>query len=501
MISQCHLIHEQVLDLQFSNQADAERWQAGAGSAFRQHILPLLDRYLNELCDTETMIRIDTLEINLGELNPQRLFPDFEEKAGRLLKEKLAEAIRMERYANNPEKVITKTHSQIELLRFYLRTASLPWWADARNPGILKDSVEQLLRQQPAALLSLLRDAVEKEAHLKRLIYSLPDRLLALLAALAAGRSPDTPGTNFPDTIHAWTAAFDGGVGIPAQNVRREMWKAIFYGLLPPSNVPDNATQWAIFLELHLQQSLHLSQKAPLRKLCTVLAHWLFPLAVNPTEKKRSSRNTIEPGKEVSEKQQPGDRLTNDLRKNNLENPQSTIKRDTPSAFRHSDELHLSNAGLVLLWPFLTRFFENSGLAKDKAFINEQAPHRAVALLQFSVEGGTEEPEFLLPLNKVLCGLRPDALYEPGPPLRPDEQEATVQFLQAVIGNAPILHNMSVDGFRNTFLQRAGILGVEDDHWLLHVERQTYDVVLERLPWSFNIVKLPWMERPVYVDW
>ena len=60
---------------------------------------------------------------------------------------------------------------------------------------------------------------------------------------------------------------------------------------------------------------------------------------------------------------------------------------------------------------------------------------------------------------------------------------------------------MSVRGFRGTFLLRKGQLSTRDGVWLLRVERQTYDVVLDRFPWSLNIVKLPWMEALMQVEW
>jgi hypothetical protein len=60
---------------------------------------------------------------------------------------------------------------------------------------------------------------------------------------------------------------------------------------------------------------------------------------------------------------------------------------------------------------------------------------------------------------------------------------------------------MSVPGFRNSFLLRNGQLSVRDGVWLVRVERETFDVVLERFPWSINWVKLPWMQAPIQVEW
>jgi hypothetical protein len=73
--------------------------------------------------------------------------------------------------------------------------------------------------------------------------------------------------------------------------------------------------------------------------------------------------------------------------------------------------------------------------------------------------------------------------------------------LQAVIVQAPILGNMSLAGFRGTFLIRDGVLSARDGAWLLRVERQSYDVVLDRIPWTFEWIRFPWMETPLRVEW
>jgi hypothetical protein len=37
--------------------------------------------------------------------------------------------------------------------------------------------------------------------------------------------------------------------------------------------------------------------------------------------------------------------------------------------------------------------------------------------------------------------------------------------------------------------------------WLLRVERQAEDALLERLPWGWSWIRLPWMEHPLQVEW
>lgn len=171
-------------------------------------------------------------------------------------------------------------------------------------------------------------------------------------------------------------------------------------------------------------------------------------------------------------------------------------------SFSDSDKVYIQNAGLVLLWPFLNRFFNNLGLSDDKAFTDEDAVERACLILQYLVAGDTENFfEAQLPLNKIICGLD---LYQPVNTqwiVEADEKELADGLLEAVIQNAPLWKNLSLEGFRQAWLRRDGILGTRDGHWLLQVKRETYDIMMDRLPWTIQIVKFPWMEHLIFVEW
>jgi hypothetical protein len=166
------------------------------------------------------------------------------------------------------------------------------------------------------------------------------------------------------------------------------------------------------------------------------------------------------------------------------------------------DELYVDDAGLVILWPFLDRFFLHVGLINhDRRFTDEQAPMQAISLLsQLAIED-PEPPEFRLPLAKLLCGLPPEAPFTLERPLTPEQLAECERLLAAVIDHTSILRDMPVASFRATFLQRPGVLFVRDGAWLLKVERQSHDLVLDRFPWSWSWVKLPWMPDPLRVEW
>ena len=171
------------------------------------------------------------------------------------------------------------------------------------------------------------------------------------------------------------------------------------------------------------------------------------------------------------------------------------------AGFSAADDLPVGNGGMVILWPFLATLFKRLGLTDDGRFKDAAAAQRATGLLQYLASGDAEPMEPQLPLNKVLCGLAPDAAFDFGAPLSPAEAEECDELLAAVIQQAPILQGMSLAGLRGSFLLRPGQLSTRDGHWLLRVERLTHDIVLDRLPWGLAIVRLPWMPTLMQVEW
>jgi hypothetical protein len=170
-------------------------------------------------------------------------------------------------------------------------------------------------------------------------------------------------------------------------------------------------------------------------------------------------------------------------------------------AFIDSDRLHVDDAGLVILWPFLPHLFGHLDLLDGRSFRDSSAQLRAAALLRVAAAGEEELAEYQLPLAKLLCGLEVDALFELDTPLTEGEIEECRRMLEALIARATVLKEMSIGGLRGSFLLRPGVIAVRDGGWLLRVERRAYDIVLARFPWTFEWVKLPWMGAPVQVEW
>ena len=185
----------------------------------------------------------------------------------------------------------------------------------------------------------------------------------------------------------------------------------------------------------------------------------------------------------------------------------STTHEDLPPEEENSrealqaDDIYIQNAGLVIVWPFFKELFEALGLTEAHQFTEEATQYRAIQLLQYLAGGEEGCEEYLLGLNKLLCGL---ALHEPVPrqiSLSEKEKESAEELIKAAINHWPMMKNTSVEGFRQAFLLRDGKLSRNTDGWLLQAEQKSYDMIMDKIPWSIGLVKLPWMPEALFVEW
>jgi hypothetical protein len=176
-------------------------------------------------------------------------------------------------------------------------------------------------------------------------------------------------------------------------------------------------------------------------------------------------------------------------------------KQKTMSEIPMEESIFIKNSGLVILAPFLPRFFGMVNLTKEKAFVDEAAAIRGALLLHYMVTGETEGPEYEMVLNKILCGL---PIHMPLPAtldISEEEKEVVASMLMGVKTNWSKMENSTVEAMVESFVQREGRLSEESDHWELVVESKAFDILIEFLPWTIGMVKLPWMEKRIEVTW
>jgi hypothetical protein len=179
------------------------------------------------------------------------------------------------------------------------------------------------------------------------------------------------------------------------------------------------------------------------------------------------------------------------------------IKKETPVIPKglSPESIYIANAGLILLWPFLGRFFRRLNLVGAKEFIDESSRMRAILLIQYLVTGKKEAPEYELALNKLLCGAEMDLEIDMEIEITEEEINLSNSLLTGAITNWEKLKGTRIGTFRETFLQRNGSLYYMNNRWELKVEKKAYDLLLETLPWGIQMIQMSWMKERLVVLW
>ena len=552
---QRHVIKRQIIELSIPDQAGARQLQHEVSRIYRQRLVPLLDQLCSELSAPDQLYRIDRLEVDLQQLNPDQLERELVQHARQALQQALAWEISRQAQAQQS----SPGGSQIELLAFFLRTGSLPWWVDTGQPRPLHDAVEQLIAAAPDTLRRLLGEVSRSAPQMRRLVQTFDDETLGQVAAVLVPTQ-----TGAATLVKLLTQS----PRVPANLLRAQFWLAMLellnrspelatrpatlyqmvlihlaaqlaipYPLLLadlertlPSAAPLPETLEAAMHELLTQPAISAQLAGRIDALQALLQRLPEPLgrqllaeldylarqATTGASPEQALRRIVAQARAslkspLAAEQQAllaelaawvADGISPEaMGAAEVTAPPVPAPENTDLTFSEADEVYIHNAGLVILWPFLPRFFENLGLVSERRFNNEAAQHRAAGILQYLVHPEPEFPEYLLSLNKLLCGLDLASVFTFGDAITETELDLCEPFLEAVIAQAPILRQMSVSGFRGTYLLRAGSLSSRDGAWLLRVERESYDVVLDRFPWSWQWLKLPWMDAPLRVEW
>jgi hypothetical protein len=322
--------------------------------------------------------------------------------------------------------------------------------------------IERALAAHPPALRASLSALLHHADPSANSVESLPQDLVQKIVRLLAGSQADA----------MLRCAFD-----VAQT---------FMEVYPDSRNSDvSAMQWQ-YLFVHL---FELRRGIAMARLAAGLADYLLL---------RHGRTPTERMKQLVQRRF-GVEVTGEKERTSAASAERVVVPETPP--QEGESIYIGNAGQVLAAPYMPRLFSMVGLLEGGRFKDAEAAERAVHLMQLVVTGKTDAPEYQLGLNKILCGVGSGTPIVREIEATDQEKEVVEALIKGMIGHWSAIGTTSVAGLRETFLQRPGALYFKDDAWQLKVQAGPIDMLLDRLPWSFSIIKHPWMERSVHVTW
>lgn len=545
-----HLIRRQILELELPREQGAAQLAQRAALLLQEKVLPQLDELFSRLAPLGRVLRIPSLEIDLARLPETR----FEEHFVALCVKQIAEqveALSLAAAVGTAEADVQQlgaADQAREVLFYFLAHGLMPWYAAHWSLAELEEKTAAWVQTPDAAGAQRLRQLAARQPQaLRRISWQLSWPSAAALLELALDLVPGRLAQNL--AIWPTQSAVAHAPVSPAIQRRLLEVVASVADLHVFREQPD-ATRLLHWLQRHgLLGATGASEAASVQAVSPAESRQASPQATppdahqsgrqvdqptsaanaasdaaleanasNPIAKAHAKLPTSEPGQvqaqqpaqaldgpEPPQKPAKGEAEGTKSQKTDINSgaslPASGPGQATSSGLPTPDDrFWVQYAGLVLLAPYLPALLDHLGYLKASG---PEAKYRAAHLLYYLATAASEPDESQLGLIKLLSGLAWDEAVPKEISLSPEEKEEAEALLLAVIRNWPILKNTSPEGLRTGFLQRPGLLSWSEGRqaWLLQVERQGMDILLDQLPWGFSVIKHPWMGQMLMVEW
>jgi hypothetical protein len=186
-----HSIQTQVFEISFPDRERATEVQNRVSQLFNNRLSPLMARIFDKHVPEDLLVRLDTLELDLGSI----AYAGFEEELTERLTLELEKALAgrfaglTDRAGNPPVmEVLALNGSFADLLEHFLVHGTMPWWVNESLAADPEKILLQLLSKDPEAVKQLLLKTAESPHVRRRLVYRFGEATLRALITLLEPR-------------------------------------------------------------------------------------------------------------------------------------------------------------------------------------------------------------------------------------------------------------------------------------------------------------------------
>jgi predicted regulator of amino acid metabolism with ACT domain len=478
-----HVIKKQIIELHLSKNADAFNIQHVISRYYWKELLPALEKVFDSYADDNTMMSIDSLELDLGRLSEEDL---KEGKWNDILPQKITEDVKkiFEAVIRNKTAIRrTKAANALHQWLYYMEHGHLHWSMTQPDSGWYTDVLEMLAVDYNS--IENLRRLIKKSRGVARRIASqhgedFLQQLTGILTAEKHEKLQDLLNELEQSLSHLKnkstekdSAIQNTQMGSPA---REKLWATVLQ-IVADEKIKSNELANRLALEYFDNHTIRLltEKSAPAFEQLTPVLKKIREEKIH-TGKGLGSEQGISKGKE------------------------QIISSSTEKPF-DEEGIFVVSAGMILLHPFLNSFLKKLGLVENNEFITSHAQQKTLYLLHYLATGRSEAEEYELTVAKILCAYPMEEPVEKNILLEEKDFIEAEALLGAVIRYWEKLKNTSVKGLQEGFLQRNGKLYTKKGEPHLQVESNAIDILLDYLPWNIGIIKLPWMKEILRVEW
>ena len=495
---QQHIIKRQIFELDVPPEQGNFQLQQRVETWFEEKVLPKLDLLFSELLPQDRYLEIEQLEIDLGDIDINTFETNFADQYLHAIRKEIEDQIHKATFQpKTTNKWSTNQERWIETFSHFLQTGTFPWWQSTvpavtfeqhlqvalqqqsnlfanRMPSLLAGSLkmnQRLVKQFSEPFIQTLFNHIDPQLYPQFVYYH--NTLQILLKAITRQH----PSFQLSSTLLKSTILYAIFRSTDASHLVDKRLSIILHQICKlSSTISYSNLLQAILREIEtssLQQALNQVSSPTLEKTIFKEIEQLI-VSENRTDFSKKKKSVMEAIEEIEE-----------------------------SIIGEQEGYYIDNAGLILTAPFLPPLFKTLGLLDGQQFKDQDAAERALHLLQYMVSPTPQAPEYLLVLNKLLCGIPLNQPVAKDIEINQTEKEEIQQLLKAMVGHWKALKNSTPAGLQETFIQRVGKLSFQEESsgWLLQIEQKSMDILLSAIPWSYSVVKLPWMPDMLRVDW
>ena len=472
-----NIIGKGIIDLEFNGNIDGLKLQQDVDNWCHQVLLPKLDNVLLKYESVEDITSIDCLDIDITINEEREWLQNITGKIIQQVEEKL-------RGRNNFATKKTPSTSFKDLIIFYLQTGFLPWNNTITSKEQFNEELSVWLQSTTEENIRSIFSLLKNEIILRRFLYQFSTSQFIQFIARIAKTNHEIIRRLIRDVILIRENTQKYKLDV-LYNFKKILIRQINYA--PSENV--------------LWESVHLWLQQLINSQTIVTKNLKVKRMNSPELKKaiqfvmkRSAMNIEESTVIMPVKSETSLATHNEINDNKKQETVDSAK----SAKMLGEGIYINNAGVVIVASFLPSFYKSISLTEGN-FISD--PDKAANLLYYIITGKEHPPEFQLLLAKILSGIPAAQPVNTNMDIEEEYKNEADILLKSVIKHWKVLKNTSVNGLRESFLQREGRLSFENNEWLLIVEQKSYDILLEQLPWSFSVIYLPWMKNMLKVTW
>lgn len=477
-----HRIKRAVFDLRFPDEAVAFDVRRRLESLFERTVAPALETVFDARAPNGIEHRIDRIEIDLGTLDPDRL---DETHLGALI---AAQVDRELGRITAAREVVARSESQTaaDTLVTFLERGRFPWQAEVTSLTELEAALRAIDTHELPVLADRLHRSLRRHDVRARLAHQLDAGFFAwILARLEP---------HLHETLDAIMTTL---------SLRRPLAQVRLAALTVIARTPRGALTAVIARSEMLMRLTDSPAPAVEDGKLTPIPD-TAPLDTTPPDTAPLDATPPDAPPGIATIDTPLEKSLDTPPDVALDRPliDDSETDTTEPVGAVADAMYVAGAGVVMLHPFLLRFFDALQLLDDeKRFRSGAATVEAIHLLHHLVTGAEHPEEHQTTLYKVLCAYPVDAPLVRRLDIGERARAESETLLDAVIDHWSKLKRTSPSALRETFLQRDGRLTSTEESWNLVLERRGVDVLLDTLPWSLSPVRLPWMDRTLWVEW